>query len=173
MPNFSSLARLEVPEKFVWGGMGWFAQSFSCQTQPLCCVVLCWGWGFDNTLSLISRFRPRNQKRRGESMRSCLVSILIARTNLSWFLGSTRVLLMFQERFAMIRRGKLLWIKTIYCEGWPDQGGARQAAQERVGGEPLEVHREAGLHGGAAHHLSHGPAALPGVRGHHSQPSQL
>ena len=22
MPNFSSLARLEVPEKFVWGGVG-------------------------------------------------------------------------------------------------------------------------------------------------------
>ena len=37
MPNFRSLARLEVPEKFVWG-VGWFAKSFSCQTQPLCCV---------------------------------------------------------------------------------------------------------------------------------------
>ena len=46
MPNFSSLAGLEVAEKFVWGGVGWFAQSFSCQTQPLCCVVL--GLGFDN-----------------------------------------------------------------------------------------------------------------------------
>ena len=39
MPNFSSLARLEVPEKFVWGGWGgWggvgFAQSLYCQTQP-------------------------------------------------------------------------------------------------------------------------------------------
>ena len=39
MPNFSSLAGLEVAEKFLWGvGVGWFAQSFSCQTQPLCCV---------------------------------------------------------------------------------------------------------------------------------------
>ena len=42
VPNFRSLARLEVPEKFVWGGVGagvgWFAKSFSCQTQPLCCV---------------------------------------------------------------------------------------------------------------------------------------
>ena len=49
MPNFSSLAGLEGAEKFLWGvgGVGWFAQSFSCQTQPLCCVVLCWGWGFD------------------------------------------------------------------------------------------------------------------------------
>ena len=41
MPNFSSLARLEVPEKFLWwlvvGGL-WFAKSFSCQTQPLSCV---------------------------------------------------------------------------------------------------------------------------------------
>ena len=53
MPNFSSLAGLEVAEKFVWGGgggwggvggVGWFAQSFSCQTQPLCCVAL--GLGF-------------------------------------------------------------------------------------------------------------------------------
>ena len=45
MPNFSSLARLEVPEKFLWW---WvvvgFAKSFSCQTQPL----LRLGWGFDN-----------------------------------------------------------------------------------------------------------------------------
>ena len=39
MPNFRSLARLEVPEKFVCVGVGgWFAKSFSCQTQPLCCV---------------------------------------------------------------------------------------------------------------------------------------
>ena len=38
MPNISSLARLELPEKFVWGGVGWFAKSFSCRTQPLCCV---------------------------------------------------------------------------------------------------------------------------------------
>ena len=41
VPNFSSLACLEVPEKFVWGlggGVGWFAKSCSCQTQPLCCV---------------------------------------------------------------------------------------------------------------------------------------
>ena len=43
MPNFSSLACLEVPEKFVlggegWGGGVWFAKSFSCQTQPLYCV---------------------------------------------------------------------------------------------------------------------------------------
>ena len=40
MPNFRSLARLEVPEKFLWCGLGvgWFVKSFSCQTQPLCCV---------------------------------------------------------------------------------------------------------------------------------------
>ena len=50
MPNFSSLAGLEVAEKFLWVGGGWvvggvgYAQSFSCQTQPLCCVVL--GLGF-------------------------------------------------------------------------------------------------------------------------------
>ena len=34
VPNFSFLAGLEVAEKFV----GWFAKSFSCQTQPLSCV---------------------------------------------------------------------------------------------------------------------------------------
>ena len=48
MQNFSSLAGLEVAEKFLWGGGGgWFAPSFSCQTQPL----LRLGWGFDNDLS--------------------------------------------------------------------------------------------------------------------------
>ena len=53
MPNFSSLAGLEVAEKFLWGvggvgwgGVGWFAQSFSCHTQLLCCVVLGLGLGF-------------------------------------------------------------------------------------------------------------------------------
>ena len=44
MPNFSSLARLEVPEKFLWCGVG-FAKSFSCSmfnptsVLRLCCVV--------------------------------------------------------------------------------------------------------------------------------------
>ena len=36
MPNFRSLARLEVQKSLC--GVGWFAKSFSCQTQPLCCV---------------------------------------------------------------------------------------------------------------------------------------
>ena len=49
MPNFSSLARLEVPEKFVWWvGGGWGLQSHF-RVKPNRCVVLCWGWGFDNT----------------------------------------------------------------------------------------------------------------------------
>ena len=47
MPNFSSLARLEVPEKFVWGGGGGGLQSHF-HVKPNRCVVLCWGWGFDN-----------------------------------------------------------------------------------------------------------------------------
>ena len=42
VPNSRSLARLVVPEKLMWwggrGGGGGFAKSFSCQTQPLCCV---------------------------------------------------------------------------------------------------------------------------------------
>ena len=40
MPNFSSLARLEVPEKFLWvvgGGVGWGLQSHF-RGQPNRCV---------------------------------------------------------------------------------------------------------------------------------------
>ena len=49
MPNFSSLARLEVPEKFVWWVVvgGWGLHSHF-RVKPNRCVVLCWGWGFDN-----------------------------------------------------------------------------------------------------------------------------
>ena len=43
MPNFSSLARLEVPEKFLW--VGWVVQSH-CIVKPNLVVRL--GWGFDN-----------------------------------------------------------------------------------------------------------------------------
>ena len=46
MPNFSSLARLEVPEKFVW----WVVVGGVCKvifmSNPT--VVLRLGWGFDN-----------------------------------------------------------------------------------------------------------------------------
>ena len=53
MPNFSSLARLEVPEKFLWVvGGGWGLQSH-LRVKPNRCVVLCWGWGFDNLLNLL------------------------------------------------------------------------------------------------------------------------
>ena len=45
MPNFSSLARLEVPEKFLWGGGGLHSHF---HVKPNRCFVLCWGWGFDN-----------------------------------------------------------------------------------------------------------------------------
>ena len=48
MPNFSSLAGLEVAEKFVWGvGGGWGGLHSHFHSQPNRCVVLCWGWGFD------------------------------------------------------------------------------------------------------------------------------
>ena len=46
MPNFSSLARLEVPEKFLWwGGVGGVC-TITLVSKPttvlrLCCVVLC------------------------------------------------------------------------------------------------------------------------------------
>ena len=38
MPNFSSLARLEVPEKFVWGGVVCTVIFMSNPTVVLCCV---------------------------------------------------------------------------------------------------------------------------------------
>ena len=50
MPNFSSLARLEVPEKFLWWGgggvVGWWGLQSHFHVKPNRCVVL--GWGFDN-----------------------------------------------------------------------------------------------------------------------------
>ena len=45
MPNFSSLAHLEVPEKFLWW-VGWGGVGCAKSLNPT--VVLCWGWGFDN-----------------------------------------------------------------------------------------------------------------------------
>ena len=44
MPNFSSLARLEVPEKFLWVGGG--VCKVILMSNPT--VVLRLGWGFDN-----------------------------------------------------------------------------------------------------------------------------
>ena len=40
MPNFSSLACLEVPEKFVWG-VGWGGLHSHFHVKPNRCVVLC------------------------------------------------------------------------------------------------------------------------------------
>ena len=46
MPNFSSLARLEVPEKFLWG-VGWGGVcKVIFMSNPT--IVLRLGWGFDN-----------------------------------------------------------------------------------------------------------------------------
>ena len=46
MPNFSSLARLEVPEKFLWvGGWGGVCKVIFVVNPT---VVLRLGWGFDN-----------------------------------------------------------------------------------------------------------------------------
>ena len=50
MPNFSSLAGLEVAEKFLWGWGGGGGGGVVCtvifMSNPT--AVLCWGWGFDN-----------------------------------------------------------------------------------------------------------------------------
>ena len=56
MPNFSSLAGLEVAEKFLWGvgwGVGWGGLHSHFHVKPNRCVVLCWGWGFDNKTKFI------------------------------------------------------------------------------------------------------------------------
>ena len=62
MPNFSSLAGLEVAEKFLWGGGGWVG-GVVCTvifvSNPTVVLRLGWGWGFDNNtaglVKLISR----------------------------------------------------------------------------------------------------------------------
>ena len=46
MPNFSSLAGLEVAEKFVWGVGGGVVCTVILWSNPT--VVLRLGWGFDN-----------------------------------------------------------------------------------------------------------------------------
>ena len=43
MPNFSSLARLEVTEKFgvVWGGVGWFGFQVATLSNPMKLLLSC------------------------------------------------------------------------------------------------------------------------------------
>ena len=51
MPNFSSLARLEVPEKFLWvGGVGGVCKVIF-MVNPT--VVLRLGWGFDKKGNIV------------------------------------------------------------------------------------------------------------------------
>ena len=53
MPNFSSLARLEVPEKFLWwGGWGGVCKVIF-MSNPTVVLRLGWGWGFDNSLTVL------------------------------------------------------------------------------------------------------------------------
>ena len=47
MPNFSSLARLEVPEKFVWWVVGGVCKVIF-MSNPTVVLRLGLGWGFDN-----------------------------------------------------------------------------------------------------------------------------
>ena len=54
-------------------------------------------------------------------------------------------------------------------QGWPHPGRARQAAQERVEEQSLEVHGEGGVHTGAPPRLRHGDPALSGLRLHSTQ----
>ena len=57
MPNFSSLARLEVPKKFLWGGGGGGVCKVIFMSNPA--VVLRLGWGFDNFYFNISNSYDR------------------------------------------------------------------------------------------------------------------
>ena len=50
MPNFSSLARLEVPEKFLWVVVGGVCKVIFMSNPT---VVLRFGWGFDNNRIII------------------------------------------------------------------------------------------------------------------------
>ena len=51
MPNFSSLAGLEVAEKFLWGGEGgWGGVVCTVIFMSNPPVVLRLGWGFDNMI---------------------------------------------------------------------------------------------------------------------------
>ena len=51
MPNFSSLARLEVPEKFVWWWVGGVCKVIF-MSNPTIVLRLRLGWGFDNYTEL-------------------------------------------------------------------------------------------------------------------------
>ena len=64
MPNFSSLAGLEVAEKFLWGGVGggWGGLHSNFHVKPNRCVVLCWGWGFDNKSWFVATLQSLIQK---------------------------------------------------------------------------------------------------------------
>ena len=52
LPNFSSLARLEVPEKFLWWMGGWGVVGWGLHSHYIVKpnLVLRLGWGFDNYL---------------------------------------------------------------------------------------------------------------------------
>ena len=58
MLNFSSLARLEVPEKFVWVVVGGVCKVIF-MVNPTVVLRLGLGWGFDNFLETPSEL-PRN-----------------------------------------------------------------------------------------------------------------
>ena len=57
MPNFSSLARLKVPEKFLWVGDGVCNVIF--MSNPT--VVLSLGWGFGKSCSSLLKILPSEE----------------------------------------------------------------------------------------------------------------
>ena len=53
MPHFSSLARLEVPEKFVWWVVVGGVCKFIFMSNPTVVLRLGLGWGFDNDTDVL------------------------------------------------------------------------------------------------------------------------
>ena len=62
MPNFSSLARLEEPEKFLW----WVGWGGVCKvifvSNPTVVLRLGWGWGFDKSLDWLKKIKQLEEK---------------------------------------------------------------------------------------------------------------
>ena len=73
MPNFSSLARLEVPEKFVWWWVGGGVCKVIFMVNPTVVLRLGLGWGFDNTYKYIKR---------SEVLISLILSLLVVKRNI-------------------------------------------------------------------------------------------
>ena len=99
-PNFSSLARLEVFEKFLWVG-GWWGLQSHFHVKPNRCVVLCWGWGFDNLIipdqKVLAKISFEHRKR-STSARAPMMGLRILESKLESVLHQVNVCLAIDFR---------------------------------------------------------------------------